>query len=59
MVKDLSKKLDVPFIGAIPLEDITAVSEGSNLFAFKENPEFENIISIANEILKFQPKKTY
>ena len=56
--KDLSKKLDVPFIGAIPLlEDITVASEGSNLFAFKENPEFENIISIANEILKFQPKK--
>ena len=56
--KDLSKKLDVPFIGAIPLlEDITVSSEGSNLFAFKENPEFENIISIANEILKFQPKK--
>ena len=56
--KDLSKKLDVPFIGEIPLlEDITITSEGSNLFAFKETSEFKNILSIANEILKFQPKK--
>ena len=56
--KELSKKLDVPFIGEIPLlEDITVSSEGSNLFAFKESPEFQNILSIANEILKFQPKK--
>ena len=56
--KELSKKLDVPFIGAIPLlEDITVSSEGSNLFAFKESSEFQNILSIANEILKFQPKK--
>ena len=56
--KELSKKLDVPFIGEIPLlEDITVSSEGSNLFAFKESSEFQNILSIANEILKFQPKK--
>ena len=56
--KDLSKKLDVPFLGELPLlEDITVSSEGSNLFAFKENPEFQNILNIANEILKFQPKK--
>ena len=35
--KELSNKLDVPFIGEIPLlEDITVSSEGSNLFAFKE-----------------------
>jgi len=56
--KDLSKKLDVPFLGELPLlEDITVSSEGSNLFAFKENAEFQNILNIANEILKFQPKK--
>jgi len=56
--KDLSKKLDVPFLGELPLlEDITVSSEGSNLFAFKEKPEFQNILNIANEILKFQPKK--
>ncbi len=56
--KDLSKKLDVPFLGELPLlEDITVSSEGSNLFAFKEKPEFEKILNIANEILKFQPKK--
>ena len=56
--KELSNKLDVPFIGEIPLlEDITVSSEGSNLFAFKESSEFQNILSIANEILKFQPKK--
>ena len=56
--KDLSKKLDVPFLGELPLlEDITVSSEGSNLFSFKEKPEFQNILNIANEILKFQPKK--
>ena len=56
--KDLSKKLDVPFLGELPLlEEITVSSEGSNLFAFKEKPEFKNIINIANQILKFQPKK--
>ncbi len=56
--KDLSKKLDVPFLGELPLlEDITISSEGSNLFSFKEKPEFQNILNIANEILKFQPKK--
>ena len=56
--KDLSKKLDVPFLGELPLlEDITVSSEGSNLFAFKEKAEFQNILNIANEILKFQPKK--
>ena len=56
--KALSKKLDVPFLGELPLlEDITVSSEGSNLFAFKENAEFQNILNIANEILKFQPKK--
>ena len=48
----------MPFIGEIPLlEDITVSSEGSNLFAFKESSEFQNILSIANEILNFQPKK--
>ena len=56
--KDLSKKLDVPFLGELPLlEEITVSSEGSNLFAFKEKPEFKNIVNIANQILKFQPKK--
>ena len=56
--KNLSNKLDVPFLGELPLlEDITVSSEGSNLFSFKEKPEFQNILNIANEILKFQPKK--
>ena len=56
--KDLSKKLDVPILGEMPLlEDITVASEGSDLFAFKNNPNFRNVIDIANEILKFQPKK--
>ena len=56
--KDLSKKLGVPFLGELPLlEEITVSSEGSNLFAFKEKPEFKNIVNIANQILKFQPKK--
>ena len=56
--KDLSKKLDVPILGAVPLqEDITVASEGSDLFAYKNNPNFKNVIDIANEILKFQPKK--
>ena len=56
--KDLSKKLDVPFLGELPLlEEITVSSEGSNLFAFKEKPEFKNIVNIANQILNFQPKK--
>mgnify|MGYP001297100105 CR=1 FL=1 len=40
-----------------PDEEITVSSEGSNLFAFKEKPEFKNIVNIANQILKFQPKK--
>ncbi len=56
--KDLSKKLDVPILGALPLlEDITVASEGSDLFAFRNNPQFNNIVEIAKEILKFQPKK--
>ena len=56
--KDLSKKLDVPILGEMPLqEDITVASEGSDLFAYKNNPNFKNVIDIANEILKFQPKK--
>ena len=42
----------------VPLqEDITVASEGSDLFAYKNNPNFKNVIDIANEILKFQPKK--
>ena len=56
--QDLSKKLDVPILGALPLlEDITVASEGSDLFAFRKNPQFNNIVEIAKEILKFQPKK--
>ena len=56
--KDLSKKLNVPILGELPLlEDITVASEGSDLFAFKNNPNFTSVINIANEILKFQPKK--
>jgi ATP-binding protein involved in chromosome partitioning len=56
--KDLSNKLDVPFLGELPLlEDITVASEGSDLFAFKNNSQFNNIVEIAKKILKFQPKK--
>ena len=56
--KDLSKKLNVPILGELPLlEHITVASEGSDLFAFKNNPNFTSVINIANEILKFQPKK--
>ena len=56
--KELSKNSDVPFIGEIPLlEDITISSEGSNLFV-NQVQNFK-ILSIANEILKFQPKKKY
>ena len=56
--KNLASKLDVPILGSLPLlEDITISSEGSDLFAFKNNPQFKNIIEIAKEILKFQPKK--
>jgi len=56
--KELSKKLDVPILGEMPLlEQITVASEGSDLFAFKNDPNFNRVIDIANEILKFQPKK--
>src|SRR6056300_62740 len=56
--KELSKKLDVPILGEMPLlEAITVASEGSDLFAFKNDPNFNRVIDIANEILKFQPKK--
>ena len=56
--KELSKKLDVPILGEMPLlEQITVASEGSDLFAFKNDPNFKRVIDIANEILKFQPKK--
>ncbi len=56
--KNLAEKLDVPLLGQLPLlEEIIVASEGNNLFAFKDHPNFSIITDIANKILKFQPKK--
>ena len=56
--ENLSKKLNVPKLGSIPLlENITISSEGSDLFAFKNDESFQIIINLAQEIIKNQPKK--
>ena len=56
--ENLSKKLNVPKLGSVPLlENITISSEGSDLFAFKNDESFQIILNLAQEIIKNQPKK--
>ena len=55
---NLSKKLDVPLLGSIPLnEDITIASERNNLFEVRDKEIFGTIKEIANAIIQHQPKK--